>query len=368
VLERELDEPIGHRGLRDPVGLETARLAGHTRHVEPSAPGEDGVVGVSQRSGAETGKVVQHGLAQQLDGVAGEEERDLVAGVDGSLPDEEPERRPRGMLGPMRHVDEDLRHGRIVPDTPSRYLAKTLGSTRIQLCGRVTVELEGRRVEDELPGRQGRLLFVYLAAHRRRPAERDELVEALWPHGKPASAETALTPLLSKLRRIVPLEGRGSVRLALPSEAWIDLEAATESVHRAESAVARESWADAWGPARVAQHVCARGFLPGEDAPWINELRRLIEDMYLRSLELAAQSCVRIGGAELDTAERAARRLVERAPYRETGYRALMEVLQARENSAEALRVYERLRTLLRDELGASPSPATQELHRRLLH
>jgi DNA-binding SARP family transcriptional activator len=118
----------------------------------------------------------------------------------------------------------------------------------------------------------------------------------------------------------------------------------------------------------VAQHVCARGFLPGEDAPWINELRRLIEDMYLRSLELAAQSCVRIGGAELDTAERAARRLVERAPYRETGYRALMEVLQARENSAEALRVYERLRTLLRDELGASPSPATQELHRRLLH
>jgi DNA-binding SARP family transcriptional activator len=264
-------------------------------------------------------------------------------------------------------MDEDPRHGRIVRDARSRYLAKTLGSTRIQLCGRVTVELEGRRVENELPGRQGRILFVYLAVHRRRPAERDELVEALWPNGKAASAETALTPLLSKLRRVVPLAGRGSVQLALPSEAWIDLEAATEAVHRAESAVARGSWIDAWGPARVAQHVCARGFLPGEDAAWINELRRLIEDLYLRSLELAAQSCVRIGGAELDTAERAARRLVERAPYRVTGFRALMEVLQARENSAEALRVYDRLRTLLRDELGASPSPATQELHRKLL-
>lgn len=290
-----------------------------------------------------------------------------MAGVDSRLPDEKAEGGPGRVLGPVRHVNEDLRHGRIVHDAPSRYLAKTLASTRIQLCGRVTVELEGRRVEGELPGRQGRLLFVYLAAHRRRPAERDELVEALWPNGKPASAETALTPLLSKLRRVVSLEGRGSVRLALPSDAWVDLEAASESVHRAESAVARGSWADAWGPARVAQHVCARGFLPGEDAPWIDELRRRIEDMYLRSLELAAQSCVRIGGAELDTAERAARRLVERAPYRETGYRALMEVLQARENSAEALHVYERLRTLLRDELGASPSPATQELHRRLL-
>jgi DNA-binding SARP family transcriptional activator len=271
------------------------------------------------------------------------------------------------VLGAVRHMDEDLRHVRIVGDAPSRYLAKTLGPTRIQLCGRVTVELEGRRVEDELPGRQGRLLFVYLAANRWRAAERNELMEALWPIGTSVSAETALAPLLSKLRRVVTLEGRSNVQLALPSDAWIDLEAAFESVHRAESAVARESWTDAWGPARVAQHVCARGFLPGEDAPWIDELRRRIEDMYLRSLELAAQSCVRIGGAELDTAERAARLLVENAPYRETGYRTLMEVLQARQNSAEALHVYERLRTLLRDELGASPSPATQELHQRLL-
>jgi DNA-binding SARP family transcriptional activator len=228
----------------------------------------------------------------------------------------------------------------------------------------VTVELEGRRVEDDLPGRQARLLFVYLTANRNRAATRDELLEAVWPDG---ASTDALAPLLSRLRRVVPLEGRGAVQLVLPHDAWIDLEAATEALHRAESAVARRDWADAWGPARVAQHVTARGFLPGEDAPWIDELRRRVEETYLRSLELVAQACVRIGGAELDTAERSARRLVERAPYRETGYRALMEVLQARENSAEALQVYERLRALLRDELGASPSPATQELHRKVL-
>ena len=364
MLERELDEPVGHRSLGDAVGLESARLAGHAGNVEPSAPGEDGVVGVSQRARAEAGEVVEDRLAQELNRVACEEERDLVAGVDSRFPDEEAESGTRGMLGPVRHVDEDLRHDPIVRDVPSGYLAKTLGSTRIQLCGRVTVELEGRRVEDELPGRQGRLLLVYLAAHRKRPATRDELLEAVWPDRKSADA---LSPMLSRLRRIVPLEGRGSVQLALPSDAWIDLEAATESLHRAESAVARGAWAEAWGPARVAQHVCARGFLPGEEAAWIDELRGRVEETYLRSLELVAQSCVRIGGAELDTAERSARRLLERAPYRETGYRALMEVLQARENSAEALQVYERLRTLLRDELGASPSPATQELHRKLL-
>jgi DNA-binding SARP family transcriptional activator len=44
-----------------------------------------------------------------------------------------------------------------------------------------------------------------------------------------------------------------------------------------------------------------------------------------------------------------------------------MEVLAARDNQAEALNVYDQLRTLLRDELGTAPSPATQELHRALL-
>jgi DNA-binding SARP family transcriptional activator len=59
--------------------------------------------------------------------------------------------------------------------------------------------------------------------------------------------------------------------------------------------------------------------------------------------------------------------LTELAPYRETAHRLLMEALERRGNLAEALRAYERLRTLLREELGAKPSPAMQAVHRRLL-
>ena len=43
---------------------------------------------------------------------------------------------------------------------------------RVQLCGRVAIDLGGRRVEHSLPGRQGRLLFVYLAIHRLRAVTR----------------------------------------------------------------------------------------------------------------------------------------------------------------------------------------------------
>jgi pentatricopeptide repeat protein len=59
--------------------------------------------------------------------------------------------------------------------------------------------------------------------------------------------------------------------------------------------------------------------------------------------------------------------LTELAPYRETGHRLLMEALARRGNVAEALRAYERLRVLLREELGIAPSPTVQGVHRRLL-
>jgi SARP family transcriptional regulator, regulator of embCAB operon len=243
-------------------------------------------------------------------------------------------------------------------------------ATRIQLCGRVTAELDGRRVEHAFPGRQGRLLFVYLIVNRRRAASRDELAAALWPERPPATSEGSLSALLSKLRRVLGegrLDGRSELRLVLPEGAWVDLEAAAEGLHRAESAIARGDWAAAWGPGRVAQHVAARGFLPGEDAPWAAEVRRRLEELHVRALELVGRACVELGGAELDTAERSARTLIERAPYREPGHRLLMETLAARGNRAEALVVYERLRARLREDLGASPSRETQELHRRLL-
>jgi SARP family transcriptional regulator, regulator of embCAB operon len=44
-----------------------------------------------------------------------------------------------------------------------------------------------------------------------------------------------------------------------------------------------------------------------------------------------------------------------------------MEALERRGNVAEALRAYERLRVLLREELGIGPSPTLQALHRRML-
>jgi DNA-binding SARP family transcriptional activator len=235
-----------------------------------------------------------------------------------------------------------------------------LARTKVQLCGRFAVELDGERVEGRLPGRQGRLLFGFLVANRNRTVSRDELLEALWPDGR----DGGLAPLLSKVRRVVPVDGN---RVELPADAWVDVEAAADALHRAESAIAQGEFRRAWGPSQVAMFVAGRPFLAGEEAPWIDETRRLLGETHLRALEAYAQAGLGIGGTELAAAVRAGRELARREPYRESGYRLLMEALVLQGNPAEALQVYEQLRSRLREDLGVAPSAQAQELHRRLL-
>jgi SARP family transcriptional regulator, regulator of embCAB operon len=241
---------------------------------------------------------------------------------------------------------------------------------RIQLCGILAVEIDDSRIDQRLPGRQGRVLISYLVLHRRRRIRRDELIDALWPDQPPAAANASLSALLSKLRRLFPadtLAGRGELRLALPSDAHVDLDVAREAIHRAESALAQQHWHRAWGASQGPLFTARRGFLPDERAGWVLDVRRELEALHLRALDCYAEASLGVGGTELAAAERAGRELIACAPYRESGYRHIMRALARTGNAAEALRIYEQLRNLLREQLGVSPSSETLALHTEIL-
>jgi DNA-binding SARP family transcriptional activator len=242
--------------------------------------------------------------------------------------------------------------------------------TRIQLCGRFVARVEGRRVEAAMPGPQGRLLFALLTVNRHREIPRDEAIDALWGEYAPSAPGVALSALLSKLRNAVVadvIQGKAELRLVLPAGAWIDVETGIEAVHRAESALAAQDWCRAYGPATVALHIGERGFLPGLQAPWVDEWRGRLDDVLVRAHECVGSAELALGGSEIPLAEGHARELIRLAPFRESGYALLMEALERRGNVAEALLVHDRLRCLLRDELGIVPGPGVQALHERLL-
>jgi DNA-binding SARP family transcriptional activator len=238
---------------------------------------------------------------------------------------------------------------------------------RIHLCGPLIVERDGQRLD--LPGRQGQLLFAYLVCNRDRPVRRSELVDAIWRE-PPGGADTALNALVSKVRRVLgadTLEGRSTLQMRL-SDAWIDIEAAAEAVHRAESAVAVGDWTRAWAPSLVALFTTQREFLLDHDIPWVDQERARLADVRVRTLEAYAACCIAIGGTELAAGVRAGRDLVRLAPLRESAHQLLMRALASQGNVAEALRVYTNLCTVLRDELGVSPCAATRAVHEQLLN
>jgi DNA-binding SARP family transcriptional activator len=243
-------------------------------------------------------------------------------------------------------------------------------STRVQLCGRLSVEVDGVQLADRLRGRQVRLLLAYLLLNRLRHVGREELIGALWPGGAPVSQDAALRTLLSRLRAAVgasALSGREQLILTLPEPVWVDLEAAAAELQRAVHALERADARGAWALAQVPLNIANRGLLPGAQAIWLESRRRELEDIRLRALEVVGEAGLRMGGAQLTSVERAGRALIDAEPYRESGYVLLIEALAARGNVAEGIRVFERLRTLLRDELGTTPSPEAIALHDRLL-
>ena len=250
-------------------------------------------------------------------------------------------------------------------------MAKSL-RLKVFLTGRVAAESNGRVLDEaRFPGRQGRLLFAYLVAARSRPVPRDELADAIWGESPPASWEKALTVIASKLRGLVAEDGItltnafGCYRLDLPEGTWVDLFAAASGVEDAEEALAAGELDQARAAAESAESLAHRPFLSGEDGTWVEQERRTLADIRERALNVLADASLRSGAAR--EAAKWAEELIALSPFREAGYRRLMEAHVVAGNRAEALRVYEQCRHLLAEELGAYPSPETDSIYRALL-
>jgi DNA-binding SARP family transcriptional activator len=242
---------------------------------------------------------------------------------------------------------------------------------RIVLCGALAVERDGRRIEDDLSGRQGREVFAYLVLNRSRTVARDELAGLLWPERPPRAPDAAVNTILARLRKSLggsTLPSRAQLTLQLHEDSWIDVQAAQDAAHRAEALLAEGNANDALECGERGFALICSPLLPEVQHGWIEQWRHELDGVAARLLSVIVRGGLAVGGPRLAEADRAARRLIEREPFRESAYAMLMEVHAARGDVAEALLVYERLRALLRDELGVAPSAAVASLHARLVN
>ena len=204
----------------------------------------------------------------------------------------------------------------------------------------------------------------------------DRLAAAMWEDEPPANAGNALQSQVSKLRRLLTVDGASAPLTTITATASgyrIDIQPEQVDVVRFERHVgaARAAISDGRLDEASAEFSAGLSLWRGEAfADFVYDdfaraVRANLEQTRLAALEeridadLASNRHAELV-AELET-------LVIENPFRERMWGQLMVALYRSSRQAEALQAFQRARETLRDELGIDPGAELTELERRIL-
>ena len=211
-----------------------------------------------------------------------------------------------------------------------------------------------------------RALLGVLALEAPRGVPTPVLIDCLWGDQPPATAAKSVQKYVAQLRKALGRDtiarDGGAYRLTVP-EASIDSRRFIASV-----ASAREA-ADPSARRRVlsaALQLFRGDVLPGVDTAYANLERARLEELRLSATEDHLHSLLDEGQPARAVAD--AKHLVQRHPFRERAWTALMLALYRSGRQRESLAAYQRLQGRLREELGVEPSPEVRQLEQAILN
>lgn len=253
-----------------------------------------------------------------------------------------------------------------------------MSGLRINLFGKFQVWRGAVPIEPGEWGRQKtRALLKLLLTGGGRVFSRDEILEALWPDVSPAAAERSLRVTVSLLRRALEpdLERGAESRYVLgrrpgylfdsESGCAVDTWEFDERRRRAQAARDAGRLEEAIREYREADRMSCGEFLaedPYEE--WASEPRRAWGEARLTVL-CDLSECLALRGGYGEAVEVCARALaLDR--YREESHRQLMLYHYCSGEQTLALRTFRSYARMLKEELGATPSPEMGRLREQI--
>lgn len=238
---------------------------------------------------------------------------------------------------------------------------------QIKLLGECSLVWDGQPIAG-LGSDRLQALVAYLALHHHAPQARQRVAFQLWPDSTDTQARANLRKELSYLRRALPdpdavlWVDTKMLQWRLGPECWLDVVAFESLIKAAEQATDGESRRS---HLEQALELYRDDLLPLCDQEWIGPERERLRHMQGRALGLL------IDQLEHQRDYRAAiaqgQRLLRLDPLNEATYGLLMRLYGLSGDRANALQLYHRCMTVLRDELGIDPGPAMRQLYERLL-
>jgi len=240
---------------------------------------------------------------------------------------------------------------------------------RVELLGGLRVQ-QGERTISRFRTQKTAALLAYLAYHLGRDHPREVLAELLWPWATPTAGRESLSTALASLRRQIEPPGlpKGAVLKSDRFSVQLNPDAATTDVAEFQGALqaAERAGNEAERVQALTEAVgLYRGpLLPGYYQDWIAPEQERLAELYLQTVLRLTKALEETG--ELEAALDHARRAVAADPLREEAHREVIRLLIVARQPEAALKQYEELARVLKEELGEEPSEAVQRLGERL--
>jgi DNA-binding SARP family transcriptional activator len=233
---------------------------------------------------------------------------------------------------------------------------------RVTLLGRFALSLGSNELGIAASGQR----LIALLALKDRPVGRLHVAGILWPD---YPAERSLADLRTTLWRVNRLSER--VIAATPSllqlgpEVEVDLRNLLAIARHLNDAATRSGFVGVAASETLDLDSVRLSDLDGDLLPdwyddWLQDEREGLRQLRLHALECLARA-MSAAGRHADAIQ-AALAAIRLEPLRETAHRTLIQTHLAEGNWSEARRQFQRLRRLLRDELGVEPSDSTRLL------
>jgi SARP family transcriptional regulator, regulator of embCAB operon len=241
-----------------------------------------------------------------------------------------------------------------------------LGSRSVRVAnGTGWVAPSGRKVE---------IVLAVLLIRANQVVSVEQLKDELWGGHPPRQATAALHVYICQLRKFLRSAGLSQPAIVTRSPGYVlrvepdelDVTVFQQWVRRGRASVREGRYPDA-SVAFSSALALWRGPVLEElrDGAVVNDFVTVLEELRLECLEMLVDADLRLGQhRELVSLLRT---LVAGHPLHEVFYEQLMVALCRSGRRADALNVYQRARTTLRDELGLEPGHSLRDLQRSIL-
>ena len=247
------------------------------------------------------------------------------------------------------------------------------GVDSVRRLGELRVVVDGTG-HDLPPGNRQRAVWCALALSPGKVVTIDSIKSLVWGSAPPRRSRESVHVYISQLRIFLQEAGLspqlietrpGGYRLAVARSRvdWCEL---TERMSRARALLRKGEFEESVRIADSALEVYEEPILGGvRGGVGFEAFAIQIEELQASLLEIRMEALMELGQAHSLVHELQA--LAYRHPMREVLHSQLMRALFVTGRQIDALEVYSRLRTTLREEFGVEPSQATQEYHAALL-